>query len=72
MRLAACALAMAIVWLAVLPALARIDRVQATIARNEALGIDASAKFYSELPAMPRILRRMKAMKMRGAGGCGT
>lgn len=68
MRLGACLLAIAGVWLAVLPAIARTDRVRATIARNEALGIDASAKFYSELPAMPRIMQQMKTMRSRGAG----
>jgi hypothetical protein len=29
------------------------------IDRNESLGIDPSAKFYSELPLMPEVLERL-------------
>ena len=43
-------------WLVALPRIGELPAVRTTIRRNESLGIDPSAKFYSELPAMPRFL----------------
>jgi hypothetical protein len=51
---------MAACWLILLPLAARMPRIRNDIQRNEALGVDPSAKFYSELPAMPAIMERMK------------
>lgn len=62
--LASCAI-LAIVWLIVLPAVARIPAVRAHIARNAASGIDPSAKFYSELPGMSVILERVDSAHRR-------
>ncbi|MBI1345284.1 hypothetical protein GC163_03255 [bacterium] len=42
---------MSVIWLIVLPAIAHWPTVEATIARHHQLGIDPSAKFYSELDA---------------------
>ncbi len=59
-RLAACLAAAAILWLALLPQLATLPRIRTMIDRNESLGIDPSAKFYSELPAMPRLVEQVR------------
>ena len=59
-KLAAAIAVAAVVWLAVLPALGRLPAVRQHIARNNSLQIDPSAKFYSELPAMPELLRRIE------------
>lgn len=40
----------ALVWGVFLPALARLDIVQRHIERNEQLGIDPGAKYYTEQP----------------------
>jgi hypothetical protein len=64
-RLALCALAIAAVWLGVLPLLGRQQRIRAYVERNEALGIDPTAKFYTELPAMPEIFDRMESAQRR-------
>ena len=66
MRLAACAAAVGVVWLVVLPWAAQTAAVRERIARDEALGVDPSAKFYTELPAMPGIVARVEAIR-RGA-----
>lgn len=42
-------LALSIVWLAILPALGRIDRVRLRIESQERRGIHPDAMFYSEL-----------------------
>jgi hypothetical protein len=68
--LIACTAAAAVVWLALLPQLAELPRVRAMIARNESLGIDPSAKFYSELPAMPRLVDQVRSARRRGAQSC--
>jgi hypothetical protein len=60
LRLAACVAVIAGVWLLVLPRVATLPAVRARIERNEAAGIDPAAKFYSEVPAMPRILARVR------------
>lgn len=62
-RLAVCLAAIATVWLVVLPALAQVSAVRAMIDRHEAHGVDPSAKFYSELPAMPKISQRVDAIR---------
>ncbi|HMP06411.1 MAG TPA: hypothetical protein PJ982_08695 [Lacipirellulaceae bacterium] len=62
-RLAACLAVAAAAWLAVLPRVGRLPAVRAMIQRNEALGIDPAAKFYTELPAMPRILEQLRDMR---------
>ncbi len=48
------------VWLGVLPLIGRISPVRVYIERNEALGIDPSVKFYTDLPAMPAIYDRIQ------------
>lgn len=62
-RLAAYAATLALVWLLILPAAARIPAIRQMIARHEAHGVDPSAKFYSELPAMPMISQRVEAIR---------
>jgi hypothetical protein len=62
-RLTACILAIAATWLLILPAVARIPAIRQMIARHEAHGVDPSAKFYSELPAMPMISQRVEAIR---------
>jgi hypothetical protein len=52
--------AIGVLWLAVLPALGRLPAVREHIARNDSLQIDPSAKFYTELPAMPELLRQIE------------
>ncbi len=52
--------AVAIVWLAVLPLVGRQPAVRASIDRNERLGIDPAAKFYTELPCMPAVYHRVE------------
>jgi len=64
-RLALCIAAIAVGWLVLLPWAAQTTSVQDMIERNETLGIDPSAKFYSELPAMPAILDRVAEIRRR-------
>jgi uncharacterized membrane protein len=55
-------LVVSLVWLVVLPRIARIAAVQERIERNERLGIDPSAMFYSDLEHLEYrdgMLRRM-------------
>jgi hypothetical protein len=63
MQLAGCVVTGGVLWLVVLPWIGRAPRVRAAIERNESLEIDPSAKFYSELPAMPGIVRRVEATR---------
>jgi hypothetical protein len=65
MRLAASMAAVAIVWLVVLPRVAALSIVRAHIERNEAAGVDPAAKYYTELPAMPQILERVRRARAR-------
>ena len=44
-----CCFAAAVLWLIVLPWVARQERVRSMINRNQAAGIDPSAMFYSDL-----------------------
>jgi hypothetical protein len=64
-RLLACVTLIAAAWLWALPEAAKTPGVRRMIQRNESLGIDPSAKFYSELPAMPSILRRLEKIRVR-------
>jgi len=49
----------AIVWLAILPRVGAQPVVREHIRRNERLGIDPAAKFYTELPCMPGVFYRV-------------
>ena len=62
-RLAICIAAIAAIWLVVLPALAKVSTIRDMIDRHEADGVDPSAKFYSELPAMPMISQRVDEIR---------
>ena len=64
-RLAAAMAVIAAVWLVVLPLIARQPRIQSYVERNEALGIDPSAKFYTELPLMPEMFDRVESIRRR-------
>lgn len=59
-RLAACVAVLAIVWLALLPFIGRQPDIEAYIQRNEQLGIDPSAKFYTEIPAMSELYEQVQ------------
>lgn len=48
-RLLLCSFAVAVIWLGVLPWLARQTPLREQISRNESAGIDPSALFYSDL-----------------------
>ena len=61
-RLLLCVIALTFCWLIILPHLARTPAVRTMIDRNEALGINPSAKFYSELPGLPRVNHRVEAI----------
>ncbi len=62
-RLALCLATIAAIWLVVLPALANVSAIRGMIDRHEADGVDPSAKFYSELPAMPMISQRVDEIR---------
>jgi hypothetical protein len=51
------------IWLLILPALAEVSTIRTTIDRHEAHGVDPSAKFYSEVPAMPMIIRQVDEIR---------
>jgi hypothetical protein len=51
---------LAIIWFALLPFLGRQPSIASYIQRNERLGIDPSAKFYTEVPAAPELIERMQ------------
>lgn len=57
-RLALAVLAIATIWLLILPRIGDLPAVREYIAHNEALGINPAGKFYSEVPAMLRLLDR--------------
>jgi len=59
------------VWLGVLPLVGEQPGIREFITGNESQGIDPSAKFYSELPAMPRIVLRMREAGTRKVLGVG-
>jgi hypothetical protein len=62
-RLALITACAAVVWLVVLPRVGEVEHVRAMIDHNEARGVDPSAKFYSELPMMPRVRERIRGVK---------
>jgi hypothetical protein len=62
-QLAICLAAIATIWLVILPAIAQVSAVRTMIDRHESDGVDPSAKFYSELPAMPMISRRVDEIR---------
>ena len=62
-RLAIGLAVIAAIWLLVLPALAKVSTIRMMIDRHEADGVDPSAKFYSELPAMPMISQRVDEIR---------
>ena len=64
-RLAGCVAAIAAVWLGVLPLVGNQSSIRAYVERNEAMGIDPTAKFYTELPAMPDIFDRVQSAQRR-------
>ena len=66
-RLALSLAAIAAVWLGILPAVAQVSSVSRMIRRQEAHGVDPSAKFYSELPAMPMITQRVDQIREENA-----
>ena len=62
-QLAICLAVIAAIWLVLLPAIAQVSTVRTMIDRHEAHGVDPSAKFYSELPAMPMISRQVDEIR---------
>jgi hypothetical protein len=64
-RLIAAAVVIAAVWLLLLPQVGKKAAIRQYIARNEAQGIDPSAKFYTELPGMTAIWAKMEGVKRR-------
>jgi hypothetical protein len=62
--LAACAV-IAALWLGVWPALSRRPAIRAAIERNRALGIDPSAKFYTEQEANANALIAIESARRR-------
>jgi hypothetical protein len=62
-RLAICVAFITAIWLVILPAIAQLSAVRTMIDRHEAHGVDPSAKFYSELPAMPMISRQVDEIR---------
>lgn len=56
------------VWLVLLPAVGNLPAVKAHIARNEALGIDPSAKFYTEVDAVRTARVGLESLGRRDAG----
>jgi hypothetical protein len=63
--LLACITVGAVAWLAILPALGELPAVRTMIDRNNRLGVDPSAKFYSELPAMPCLVDKVRDVQRR-------
>jgi hypothetical protein len=64
-KLLACAMILALVWLQTLPWLSRQSAIHRSIERNERLGIDPSAKFYTEMPGMPDFYDRIEGARRR-------
>ena len=64
-RLTACLVTAGAVWAVVLPAVGRQPGIRQYIQQNQELGIDPSAKFYTELPALPAVLDRVEAVQRR-------
>ncbi len=66
LRLGVCVGVIGVVWGSVLPRIERVPGIDSYIHRNERLGIDPSAKFYTELPLMPSVLDRVESKQRRG------
>ncbi len=58
-----------LVWLYLLPTIGRQEEVRRYIDRNERLGIDPSAKFYTELPAMHDWHEHVQSARRRSDAG---
>ncbi|MGB7325287.1 MAG: hypothetical protein WBD31_10490 [Rubripirellula sp.] len=58
-KLASCVLAIAVIWLVVLPWIGRRAVVSERIDWLDSKGIDASAMYYTELDAMQPILQKL-------------
>ena len=65
LRLAVWTSAIAVVWLVVLPWLARQPAIDARIRRLDAQGIDPSAMYYTELESMRPILEELNRRHRR-------
>jgi hypothetical protein len=70
-NLLASAVIIALVWLCALPLLGSRPAIQHYIERNESLGIDPSAKFYTELPGMADFFDRTDTARRRNAAAFG-
>jgi len=55
----------AVVWLTILPRVGQQPAVRDYIRRNELLGVDPAAKFYTELPCMPGVYYRVERSMQR-------
>ena len=64
-RLLAASAVIAALWLGVWPALSRRPGIRAAIERNRALGIDPSAKFYTEQEANANALIAIDSARRR-------
>jgi hypothetical protein len=67
LRLAGATAVIAGMWIVVLPLIGRQAVVRDYIERNESLGIDPSAKFYTELPGMHAIREKVEGVRRRDA-----
>ena len=68
-RLSITLVVIAITWLGILPWLGRLPLVEEHIARQQRLGIDPSAMFYTELEIMPEIAHRRERLGIGSAPG---
>lgn len=67
-RLLAVVATTAVVWLVVLPRVGKHPEVRTRINHNQQLGIDPSAKFYTELPLMDRVRVVQRALTFEREG----
>jgi len=70
--LIACTAVLALVWLFALPLLGSRPAIRRYTNRNESLGVDPAAKFYTELPGMPDFYDRTDSARRRSAGAFGS
>jgi hypothetical protein len=68
LSLAAATAMIAVVWTALLPALAEQPRVRERIDFLDSRGVDPSAMFYSDLKALDRVLDRLDHHRRHHAG----
>ncbi|HEX4147221.1 MAG TPA: hypothetical protein VHY91_27235 [Pirellulales bacterium] len=71
-RFLACGAIIALVWLGALPLLGRQPAIRHHVERNQSLGIDPSAKFYTELPGMPDFFDRTDTARRQHAATFGS